>query len=424
MKIVDEIIKTEKYYEKLRIIKNFSDISFNCPKYDRILKNCVSNYLKSQSKEVYNLILKICRSKVNSFKKLLTEYKNGNIKIDLDEQNRMFDSAVKSAWSVLDSVSLFINDSIKKSEDELFLLKKYPYYLSSKKVGFICGNECLKNKNALYIYDDKKSIIEYSDGGPCLKSSSGLKDITIVNILAFLDARPFFIATENRYFNNKMDELYKYFDICDCISLRKKGFFEKDNFTDCYQILPLIKQKRNFVEFKKLDNEECLELYHASLKQFEPLPRCILLYRVVESSFDYYKKLFKPSNFEPADAINYYWNQIYKCKMNPIICKKYINDKQISKNLINELRNESKKIIKNWSKLSYLSNKTIGVIIYETGRNFSAHGGNGERNARYDYGKNYCHINDVNILLELLARYVVELLNPSLKNLIRLDRNY
>lgn len=64
------------------------------------------------------------------------------------------------------------------------------------------------------------------------------------------------------------------------------------------------------------------------------------------------------------------------------------------------------------------------MIIYETGRNFSAHGGNGERNARYDYGKNYCHINDVNILLELLARYVVELLNPSLKNLIRLDRNY
>ena len=114
-----------------------------------------------------------------------------------------------------------------KKEDELFLLKKYPYYLSSKKVGFIYGNECLKNKNDLYICDDKKSIIEYSDGGPCLKSSSGLKDITIVNILAFLDARPFFIATENRYFNNKMDELYKYFDICDCISLRKKGFLIK-----------------------------------------------------------------------------------------------------------------------------------------------------------------------------------------------------
>lgn len=31
----------------------------------------------------------------------------------------------------------------------------------------------------------------------------------------------------------------------------------------------------------KVQRNEILDLYHASLKQFEPLPRCVFLYRVV-----------------------------------------------------------------------------------------------------------------------------------------------
>mgnify|MGYP000426498119 CR=1 FL=1 len=42
----------------------------------------------------------------------------------------------------------------------------------------------------------------------------------------------------------------------------------------------------------------------------------------------------------------------------------------------------------------------------------------GERNMQYDYDKNYLHINNVNILLEIIARYVIELLNPELKNVV------
>lgn len=37
---------------------------------------------------------------------------------------------------------------------------------------------------------------------------------------------------------------------------------------------------------------------------------------------------------------------------------------------------------------------------------------------QYDYDKNYLHINNVNIFLELIARYVIELLNPELKNVV------
>ena len=47
-----------------------------------------------------------------------------------------------------------------------------------------------------------------------------------------------------------------------------------------------------------------------------------------------------------------------------------------------------------------------------------ASGAHGERNMQYDYDKNYLHINNVNILLELIARYVIELLNPQLKNVV------
>ena len=62
-----------------------------------------------------------------------------------------------------------------------------------------------------------------------------------------------------------------------------------------------------------------------------------------------------------------------------------------------------------------------------TGRNFTAHGASGnmgDRNMQYDYDKNYLHINNVNIILELIARYVVELLNPQLRNVVERKKEY
>ena len=90
-------------------------------------------------------------------------------------------------------------------------------------------------------------------------------------------------------------------------------------------------------------------------------------------------------------------------------------------NFFTVLKLEAKKIIAEWSTALFLSNKTPGEIIYLTGRNFTVHGASGahgERNIQYDYDKNYLHINNVNILLELIARYVIELLNPQLKNVV------
>lgn len=48
----------------------------------------------------------------------------------------------------------------------------------------------------------------------------------------------------------------------------------------------------------------------------------------------------------------------------------------------------------------------------------------GDRNMQYDYYKNYFHINNVNIILELIDRYVVELLNPQLRNVVERKKEY
>ena len=53
-----------------------------------------------------------------------------------------------------------------------------------------------------------------------------------------------------------------------------------------------------------------------------------------------------------------------------------------------------------------------------------AHGGGGRLNARYDYLNNYKHINDVNIFLELIARYIIEVLNPQITNRVEKNKVY
>lgn len=51
------------------------------------------------------------------------------------------------------------------------------------------------------------------------------------------------------------------------------------------------------IAFEKLPHEGILDLYHASLKQFEPLPRCVFLYRVFE-----YAAYIKPDKVEHINS--------------------------------------------------------------------------------------------------------------------------
>jgi len=65
----------------------------------------------------------------------------------------------------------------------------------------------------------------------------------------------------------------------------------------------------------------------------------------------------------------------------------------------------------------------LGEIIYKTGRNTVAHGGNGNQNINYDYDNKYKHINDVNVFLELIARYLIEIQNPKLKDIVHRQKS-
>ncbi len=63
----------------------------------------------------------------------------------------------------------------------------------------------------------------------------------------------------------------------DMVQLRKSDFFNNKKYETSYTERPIMKYKsgHNFIEVDDLEHEVLLELYHASLKQFESLPRCV-----------------------------------------------------------------------------------------------------------------------------------------------------
>ncbi|MBE6746805.1 MAG: hypothetical protein E7558_05075 [Ruminococcaceae bacterium] len=144
-----------------------------------------------------------------------------------------------------------------------------------------------------------------------------------------------------------------------------------------------------------------------------------------------YQKMFRPSNYDVRDAINYYVSQIFFYDYTPLYYINYgkiefdhnnsainIKKKSICGNFLSLLKKEARKIFSEWQIHPYLKNKNIGEIIYETGRNAAAHASGGLVDARYDYSSNYQHINNVNIILELIARYIIDELHPDYKKLV------
>lgn len=334
-----------------------------------------------------------------------------------------------------------LRERIQYSNQELFKLKYYPADYINTFSTYIGPNSVLKYRKEIILYKDV--IISATESH---SFSVFYNEITtentknaVLNILAYLNGQPTFYFTENYDFNRKLCELYEQFDLLDMLRLRKKNFFDSKQKEPFYLELPILKQKNgyNMVCVEESHHEMIFELYHASLKQFESLPRCVFLYRVFEyGAVMHYQPLFNPSNYRPEDALDYYVNEVMSHKYIPLYYfdfgtyvdqeEKEVVRKRKAKyvNFTSKLKEEAKKIIKEWSNDTYLQNKKLGNIIYGTGRNASAHGGGGRRNARYDYAKNYKHINDVNIFLELIARYIIEKLNPHLDHMVERRTKY
>lgn len=384
------------------------------------------------------LYKKVFLAQKRKLKKLLDNIENRTIRITPEPTKDEFIRFLKDRWEYNYEVSNFenvccyasacIRRAIHTTDEELYLLRYYPFVYYNHPSSYIGGEFNYRYENEVLIYNKVNAL---TDGMHHFRlhvtdETSLSEKRSMLNVFAFLNGCPNFEFINNTHVNQKLDELYQRFDLLDCIRLRHPQYLKSDVNKPIYLELPILKNRNGYkiVVFKKMPHEGILDLYHASLKQFEPLPRCVFLYRVFEyAAANHYKRVINPPDYHPEDALEYYYNLALQYNPNPLYYVDFGNERRKTKvcNLFSVLKAEAKKIVIEWSTAPFLRNKSIGEIIYLTGRNFTAHGAsgqNGERNMQYDYDKNYLHINNINILLELIARYVIELLNPELKNVV------
>jgi hypothetical protein len=434
-------------------------VLYDIEKYNHlIVKLNQIRYSATTYQEKAALICKYKRvyiAKRRKFLRILKNLKEGSLNIrynkELNEDIDYISSMIQVSYTyndnlpVLSNVNSFMEakllSRIYEMNNEIYKLNKFPYeYINTESV-FIAPYNPTK-----YDHD----IIFYKDVFVCNKENhhfglfynENTRDETkraILNILAFLNAEPYFYFSANPNFNRKLDELYRQFDLMDMIRLRKKNYFDSSIEEPFHIESPILKTKKgfNFIEIKPAQHEMIFELYHASLKQFESLPRCVFLYRAFEYGNNfYYNQKYNPNVADPEAVLNH----LYSLAMNHNFMPLYYvdfgsyfseNNKSIIKkrkaayrNFILALKSEADKIVQEWSNHTFLQNKSIGEIIYRTGRNATAHGGSGQHNARYDYNNNYCHINDVNIVLELIVRYLIEKMNPHIVELVERRKKF
>lgn len=176
-----------------------------------------------------------------------------------------------------------LKKAIHETSEELYILSKFPSVYYNRKSSYIGGEFYYRYENEVLIYDKVNAMTDgmhhfliYSNDHSILNDKRAL-----LNIFAYLNGCPNFEFLSNSRVNQKLDELYRNFDLLDCLRLRDPNYLKSDIEKPIYLELPIIKndKKYSIIAFAKLPHEGILDLYHASLKQFEPLPRCVFLYR-------------------------------------------------------------------------------------------------------------------------------------------------
>ena len=415
-------------------------------------RKCVSIEEKLNLNSIY---LKIEQSNLKIYKTMLKNIESGSFIIKWKNGN-LNDLAIIKAFEsyfekqiegdISDVIFYYLKRTlIRKITEvncEIYCLKKHPYEYANTLYTYIGPYKINRYKNDRVFYRDC-SIISLDSHSCSISYNEKTEESTknaIVDILSYFNAQPYFLFTQNPSFNRKLCELYEQFDFLDIIKIRDKKYFKADyEEKPTAIVMPILKARYNtdIVEIPSTSHEKIFSLYHASLKQFEPLPRCVFLYRVFEYGAKYhYQKIFRPSNYNVQDAIDYYVSQIFSHNYIPLYYIEYgkaeldrdnsvvnIKKKSICHDFLALLKKEALKILTEWQRHPYLKNKSIGEIVYETGRNAAAHASGGRIDARYDYSNNYKHINDVNIILELVARYIIEELHPEYGKLVCKNRS-
>lgn len=441
----EELMRIDNEYSETEMFLEYGIVSlmfYEPVMYKKLIADVFEEqqqYETTQDRERYVAIFKkVYLAQRKKLTAILENIRNRTMVIEPEPTPDEMVKYPKNSWKYMHDIShrenvyQYAETRIKRAifytNQELYILRKYPEVYYNKKGSYIGGEFYYRYEDEVIIYDKVHAV---SDGMHhfllcCNERTKASDKRTLLNILAYLNGCPNFEFLSNPRVNQRLDELYRNFDLLDNIRLRQPNYLKSDSEKPIYLELPIIKNIKGYkmIAFKKLAHEGILDLYHASLKQFEPLPRCVFLFRVFEYAAAYhYKPLFTPTDYKPEDALNYYLPLAMSYNPNPLYFIDFGNESKKAQlyNYFTVLKKEANKILYEWSTAPYLASKSYGEIIYLTGRNFTAHGASGnlgERNMQYDYDKNYLHINNVNIVLEIIARYVIELLNPELKNVV------
>lgn len=385
--------------------------------------------------EAYSVYEKVYASMLKAFrlakKRVRDEIIYDDLILNIGDKNRLDTKCAITIW---------IDGVIRETKREIYLLKEYSSVYSNTNVDMIGNYFESRYQNDFYLYKDTyiARIGSHEYGLHSTDETNADDKRALTNIIAYFYGKPLYLMTDNLSFNRQLDELYNNFDLYDLMTFRHKDFLTKDTNAREYLCKPVFKIGKCFplIEIGALDHPQMLDSYHDSLKQFEPLPRCVFLYRVFEYAANtHYQRTIRPANYSQEEAIRYYYEKalefdfttIYTSRMkrpHKGIPLEEVEFKYVFTNYMNTLKKESRQIIDEWSEHHFLKNKSLGHIIYKTGRNRVAHGGSTNHRITYDYEGNYLHINNVNIILELIARYVIEFMNPSIYNITERATKY
>jgi len=289
---------------------------------------------------------------------------------------------------------------------------------------FVYPEYITPEKYVLYSYENT-CIFRYN-GGPSIFFDKEFNEDNIselLYILSYLNILPVLTFLDNKEYTNKVFEMISIEtnDFTEMLQIRyfkKSGLKNKIDFN--VEDIIFKANSKNYVSFKKLSDPRLLALYHASLFQKDIAAKCVFLFRIIE----YIKYNCNPNKLSFQKLIENYYSEAIRYRFQPIFGKKMYfkdgefqkNDKEFS-NYFQLLKKEAKKIYIEL-KIKY-PQYNFGDIIYKVGRCSVSHGKyNDEPVSLHNFEKDLLEINDINIILELIARYSIEKNNPQLKNKI------
>lgn len=242
-------------------------------------------------------------------------------------------------------------------------------------------------------YGEHNNIISY-------QKNKEIESQTLVDTLGYLLNRPLYIYRNNEKLNEYISTLY------DHIATNIFSFeFRSVKF----------KSKYNHIRVPKINHPILLSLYHTAIKQPEPFGKCIFLFRLIEYAY-------RQTTFDTAKPTGRGYMPLYvEYLLNASLVHNFLPCHKLTaytkgkgRNYYSNLKVRCKKIRDDILR----KGSQVGAEVYIYGRCALAHGNDPTNLVLHDYESNFAKITEINLLLELIASYLIERENQDLRNLL------